>query len=142
MLSAQINQFMKNYDSGIEYQKIAEGYNAAYVLLNEIEVMINSVSPDYSDIEKQLTYTAYWCRRKIVDRLEKYKWPDAAPIMIPSMSEGPVTLFFANKNTIERLTKIAEPLEIFGTIIDFLNRGEVFDEFESQLPPEVKDMFS
>ncbi|MFH2142618.1 MAG: hypothetical protein ABIJ97_09365 [Bacteroidota bacterium] len=86
---------MTIFKKGIEYNNLAQGFNALYVMINEIEVKIqNQSSDDYSELYEEIFFLAYLCRREILDRMETYNWDLATPIIVPMISKGKLTLTF------------------------------------------------
>ena len=128
---------------GIEFNKMAKGFNGTFVMINELESNIDtSYSSDYSDLEQDLFFLAYICRREILDRLEEYNWSMTAPIIVPMMSRGRLTVASAFQKTIGRLYEMAEQLGISQRINDVLDKGTSYYEFDRAIPGHLKNILT
>jgi len=117
-----------------EYNKLAKGFNGAYAMINEVELKINE---DEYQLEQDLFIIAYIIRREVLDRIEKYNWHMNTPIIIPLMSRSRVTLNFAIQQTVLRLHKISEILNIQDVIIAILDKDDAYYEIEKEIPSHM-----
>lgn len=131
---------MKFLERGFEFNKLAKAFNSAFVMINEIEVKINSShSSEYSDFEQDLFIMAYVCRRDMMDRMEKYGWIMTTPIVVPMISKGRLTLIFVYQQTIGRLVRFAELLNVSGEVNEILQKGDAYFKIDSIIPNQMKN---
>ncbi|MDC9721878.1 MAG: hypothetical protein PSN34_03780 [Urechidicola sp.] len=134
---------MKFFKKGIEYNKLAKGFNGTFVMINELEVNIeNNYSTDYSEFEQDILVLAYLSRKEILDRMEEYNWAMASPIVVPMMSKGRLTLTFAFQQTIGRLYKFAEIMGVSEEVNEILDKGNAYYEIDRAIPNHIKNTLS
>ena len=134
---------MKFFKKGIEYNKLAKGFNGTFVMINELEVNIeNNYSSDYSEFEQDIFILAYLCRKEILDRMEEYNWAMASPIIVPMMSKGRLTLTLAFQQTVERIYKLAEIMGVSEEVNEILNKGNAYFEIDRAIPSNIKNTLS
>jgi len=134
---------MKFFKKGIEYNKLARGFNGIFVMINELEVKIeNNYSSDYSEFEQDVFILAFLCRKEILDRMEEYNWAMASPISVPMMSKGRLTLTFTYQQTIGRIYKYAEVIGVSEVVNDILDKGDAYFEIDRSIPNQIKNSLS
>ena len=125
---------IKFFKKGTEFKKLAEGFNGTYAMINEFEMQIANNQFSVED----LYIISYLIRREILDRIELYNWNMNTPIIIPLMSKGRLTLNFAFQQTVIRMHKIAESIDLYDEIIGILNKDDIYYEIENTIPSHIK----
>lgn len=127
--------------SGTQYNKMAMAINGMIIILQEVENKINEFPPDdeFEKIEQQVVMIAYLSRLNIIDRLAKYNWNFNTPIIVPNISQTPVSLEKAYEMTVGHVQNLASDLGITDVVQGILGRNEEFTTFENSLPKEVRD---
>lgn len=126
-------------DRGIEYQKLAEGLNGIYPMINELEHnMKNELKSEYSLIEDLLVLT-YIMTRSVFDRIEKYQYPLTTNIYVPLISSSKISLDEGLKKTFSRLINIADEMGQMNEFDEILNKGDWYWQLDSEIPNEIKD---
>lgn len=134
---------MKFFKKGIEYNKLAKGFNGTFVMINELEVKIeNNYQNNFSELEQDIFILAYLCRKEILDRMEEYNWAMASPIVVPMMSKGRLTLTFAFQQTVGRIYKFAEIIGVSDEVNEILDKGNAYFEIDRAIPNHIKNTLS
>lgn len=93
------------------------------------------------EYQEDILVLAYMCRVGIMDRVEINGWPPTLPIRIPlgifkNRKETIVTMLIF---IISRLKEVVSPQEDMEAMIDdILEKGDLFYEFDSIIPYNIK----
>ncbi|NDW12377.1 hypothetical protein D0T50_05670 [Bacteroides sp. 214] len=97
---------------------------------------------DILEHKEDFLFLAYMCRVGIIDRVELKGWPPTLPIVIP------LGIFRTREETIStmlifiitQLKELASSQEdIIAVIDDILEKGEIFYEYDSIIPYDIKN---
>jgi len=126
---------MKLFKKPLEYNKLAQAFNGQYQMLQNL-----LSNPDADNLQDDLFTLAYIGRREILNRMEEYNWKLNGRIVIPMMPGNKKTLADAYQNTIGKLLSFSEELGYYSQVKDILDGGQLYEEFEQNIPEHIKKM--
>jgi hypothetical protein len=128
---------------GIEFNKLAQSFNAMYMMVRDIEARLernkNNLSVFREEVKEEVYILAYIAHKGIVTRLDKYNWGFEALIIIPSISSSRVTIGNAWSKTVTKMTIIAGILNLGEDIEEINNEGKLYRTLEDIIPPRLKN---
>lgn len=123
---------------GIEYQKLAEGLNGLFPLINELENNLKyELKSEYSLIEDLFLLT-YITTISVIDRIEKYQYPLTTLIYVPHISASQISLDESLNRTFLRLQNIATEMGKIDEFEEILNKGDWYWQLNNEIPNEIK----
>ena len=72
--------------------------------------------------------------------MEEYNWKMNGRIVIPMMPGNKKTLADAYQNTSGKLLSFSEELGYYSQVKDILDGGQLYEEFEQNIPEHIKKM--
>lgn len=126
-------------DRGIEYQKLAQGLNGLYPMINELEHNLKyELKSEYNLIEDLFVLT-FIITRSVFDRIEKYQYPLTTNIYVPLISSSKISLDEGLNKTFSRLQNIATEMGQMDEFEEILNKGDWYWQLNNEIPNEIKD---
>ena len=121
---------------GIEYNFLARALGNAFVAINSFETKFNGgYNNDFHEFKQDLLILAYLCKTHILKPMEEYGWAWGNSISIPKITRGKITLLFAYQQTIGKLLRYAERINVEKEIQEVLD-GKFNYEIMRKLTPE------
>jgi hypothetical protein len=125
---------------GVEYSNLAQGFNATYIMINDLEIKIqNNSTDDYSELYEEIFFLSYLCRREILDRMETYNWDMVTPIIVPMISKNKLTLACVFQQTVLKLVALAEKTLLLEEVTEILEKGDLYFEIDDSIPDNLKN---
>jgi hypothetical protein len=131
------------FKKGIEFNRLAQSFNAVYLSLNEITQRVESNMKDFDSYKEEykesLFALCYIAKKGIIDRLDSNNWNFESKIMIPTMSSNRITVGYAWSQTISKLIKIGASLSLSEEIKEIFDCGDLYYAMESAFPEKLKN---
>ncbi len=128
---------------GIEFNKLAQSFNAMYLALNELTPKLERNLKDLDSFKEKhiesVLMLAYIAKKGIIDRLDNYQWGLEAKISIPSISSSRVTVGYAWSLTVSKLTIMSTILYMSDDIQEIYDGGDMYIYFEKNIPEKLKN---
>lgn len=128
---------------GVEFNKLAQSFNAMYMMVSEIEYRLerNMGNLEYfrQEVKEDFYMLAYIAHKGIVKRMDKFNWGFESLIIIPSISSSRITIGNAWSKTISKMTIMAGILDLGEEIQEIYDEGTLFQTLEDIIPPRLKN---
>jgi hypothetical protein len=128
---------------GVEFNKLAQSFNAMYLMLRDIEARLDrnrdNLSAFRNEVKEEIYILAYIAHKGIVTRMDNYNWGFEALISIPTISSSRITLGNAWSKTVTKMNLIAGILDLSEGIEEINNEGPLFQKLEDIIPPRLKN---
>jgi len=122
---------------GQAYSKLGRGFNGICFMINDHDAKVGlSADEKFTD----LMVIAFLFRKEIIDRMDEFNWGWQTPIMVPLLSRGSITLTNAFNMIISKILVLAEKNDLSDQVQEMLDRGSIFQEFDSFLPLQIKNL--
>jgi hypothetical protein len=131
------------FKKGIEFNKLAQSFNAMYLMLRDIEARLErnkeNLTAFRNEVKEEIHILAYIAHKGIVTRMDNYNWGFEALISIPTISSSRITLGNAWSKTVTKMSMIAGILDLSEDVEEINNEGPLFQKLEDIIPPRLKN---
>ncbi len=134
---------MLDIQAGIAYQNLAQTLNAIYLMLQEVVPKTKSPRYDVDDYFNDIRILAYASRVGVFEILENYNWHPEGIIFIDAIDSNGIPLTDALQQTVGKVIQLGNELGLERWVTGIIEKNELFYQFESTIPEEVrKNMFN
>ncbi len=121
---------------GKEFNNLGKSFNGMNVMIQDILPQIER-NPSREEYRETILVLAYIASKGVNDRLEENDISMTAKIMVPTIKRGFITVAYAYEQTVGRLMKLANLLDMDEVVNEVIEKGQAFFELEKNLPKEI-----
>jgi hypothetical protein len=128
---------------GVEFNKLAQSFNAIYLAMIGLSVKLERCKNNYDffkeENKEEILILLYIAKKGVINRLDSYNWDLESKISIPAFGASRVTIGFAWSKTITKLTMMVSLLGLEKEMQEINSGGELFYSMERMFPEKLKN---